>query len=117
MLNTGAMLAILTTVTLNDYYTDQIQENRQKLHSYAEAMERIGDNVRIWGYTITSTLKKSGRTDLEQSILLGAQELPLYLFSQVIRSQHSDPTKYQKRIIDIALQNLNMVSFSRIEYD
>lgn len=117
MLNIGAMLAILTTITLNDYYTDQIQENRQKLHSYAEAMERIGDNVRIWGYTITSTLKKSGRTDLEQSILLGAQELPLYLFSQVIRSQHSDPTKYQKRIIDIAFQNLNMVSFSRIEYD
>lgn len=117
MLDTGAMLAILTTITLNDYYTDQIQEKRQKLHTYARSMERIGDNVRIWGYTITSTLEKSGRTDLEQSILQGAQELPIYLFAQVIRRQSGGPTKYQKRIIDIAFQNLNMLPFSRSEYD
>ncbi len=58
MLNTGAMLAVLTTITLNDYYTDQIHENRRKLHTYAESMERIGDNVSIWGHTITTTLKK-----------------------------------------------------------
>ena len=117
MLDTGAMLAILTTITLNDYYTDQIEEKRQKLHTYARSMERIGDNVRIWGYTITSTLEKSGRTDLEQSILQGAQELPIYLFAQVIRKQSGGPTKHQKRIIDIAFQNLNMLPFSRSEYD
>ena len=117
MLDTGAMLAILTTITLNDYYTDQIEEKRQKLHTYARSMERIGDNVRIWGHTITSTLEKSGRTDLEQSILQGAQELPIYLFAQVIRKQSGGPTKYQKRIIDIAFQNLNMLPFSRSEYD
>ena len=117
MLDTGAMLAILTTITLNDYYTDQIQEKRQKLHTYDGAMERIGDNVRIWGHTITATLQKSGRTDLEQSILQGAQELPIYLFAQVIRRQSGGPTKYQKRIIDIAFQNLNMLPFSRSEYD
>ena len=36
MLNTGAMLAILTTITLDDYYTDQIQEKRQKMKNYAD---------------------------------------------------------------------------------
>ncbi len=117
MLNTGAMLAVLTTITLNDYYTDQIHENRRKLHTYAESMERIGDNVSIWGHTITTTLKKSGRTDLEQNILQGAQEFPIYLFLQVIRKQRGGPTKYQKRIIDIAFRNLNMLLFSRSEYD
>lgn len=117
MLDFGSMLAILTTITLNDYYTDQIREKHQKLHTYAGSMERIGDNVCIWGNIITSTLKKSGRTDLEQSISQGAQELPVYLFTQVIRSQHSGATKYQKQIIDIAFRNMNMLPFSRSEYE
>ena len=34
MLDTSTMLGILTTITLNDYYTDQIEEKRQKFHSY-----------------------------------------------------------------------------------
>lgn len=56
MLNTGAMLAILTTITLDDYYTDQIQEKRQKMKNYADSMKSIGDNVRLWGGSITDTL-------------------------------------------------------------
>ena len=87
MMNTGAMLAILTTITLDDYYTDQIQEKRQKMKNYAGSMKSIGDNVRLWGGSITDTLRNSGRTDLEQSILQGAQELPIYIFAQVIRRQ------------------------------
>lgn len=106
MLNTGAMLAILTTITLDDYYTDQIQEKRQKMKNYADSMKSIGDNVRLWGGSITDTLRDSGRTDLEQSILQGAQELPIYIFAQVIRRQAGSTTKYQKRMIDIAFQNL-----------
>lgn len=117
MLNTGAMLAILTTITLDDYYTDQIQEKRQKMKNYADSMKSIGDNVRLWGGSITDTLCDSGRTDLEQSILQGAQELPIYIFAQVIRRQAGSTTKYQKRMIDIAFQNLNMLPFSREEYD
>lgn len=117
MLNTGAMLAILTTITLDDYYTDQIQEKRQKMKNYADSMKSIGDNVRLWGGSITDTLRDSGRTDLEQSILQGAQELLIYIFAQVIRGQAGCLTKYQKRMIDIAFQNLNMLPFSREEYD
>lgn len=117
MLNTGAMLAILTTITLDDYYTDQIQEKRQKMKNYADSMKSIGDNVRLWGGSITDTLRDSGRTDLEQSILQGAQELPIYIFAQVIRRQTGGPTQYQNRMIDIAFQNLNMLPFSREEYD
>ena len=117
MLNTGAMLAILTTITLDDYYTDQIREKRQKMKNYAGSMKSIGDNVRLWGGSITDTLRDSGRTDLEQSILQGAQELPIYIFAQVIRRQAGSTTKYQKRMIDIAFQNLNMLPFSREEYD
>lgn len=116
-MNTGAMLAILTTITLDDYYTDQIQEKRQKMKNYAGSMKSIGDNVRLWGGSLTDTLRDSGRTDLEQSILQGAQELPIYIFAQVIRRQAGSTTKYQKRMIDIAFQNLNMLPFSREEYD
>ena len=60
MLNTGAMLAILTTITLDDYHTDQIREKRQKMQTYADSMKSIGDNVRLWGVSITDTLRDSG---------------------------------------------------------
>ena len=76
MLNTGAMLAILTTITLDDYHTDQIREKRQEMKNYAGSMKSIGDNVRLCGGSITDTLRDSGRTDLEQSILQGGAGTP-----------------------------------------
>lgn len=116
MINFGSMLPFITMYAVNSYYEDKERMRREKAAQYKECFEKLGDNVAELGSLILETVKKSGRIDLEQQIIQGAQRLPLYLLLEIVKVQGRPITENQLKIVEISFNTFAFLGFTKAEY-
>lgn len=116
MIDFGSILAITTMFAVRDYYNDKEKMKKEKANQYKICFDKIGDNVETLGNIIISTLEKSGRVDLENEIIKGAQQIPLYILLEVVKIQGRPITSHQRKIIDICFNNFRHLGFTKQDY-
>ena len=116
MFDFGSMLAITTMFAVRDYYNDKERLKREMANQYRICFNEIGDNVADMGQLIIKTVEKSGCKDLEQQIVQGAQQLPLYILLEVVKVQGRPLTANQLKIVDISFNRFKYLGFTKLEY-
>lgn len=109
------MISIITYINIRDYFDDRERAKREMMHEYKLCFDGIGDNSEMIGNTILSAYSQSNYTELEEIIVKGAKQLPLYIFLRILSVQGKVISKHQLKIINLYLSNFSGIGITREE--